>query len=69
MKEKRNYRGITHIISNLPGKLFDIALSFWKRFLCKRNMHLFDEVWSPEEHTLYCDACGLTVHIEKIEEE
>lgn len=51
----------------------------WKLFMCHRGIHLFDEVcgtgvkegqdyerrgWS---HYLYCDACGLTVHIAEIE--
>lgn len=39
---------------------------WWKRFLCSRNIHLFDEVWS-HAHYLNCDACDLMVHIALIE--
>ena len=35
----------------------------WKRAFCPHGWHLFDEVWSIEEHTLYCDACGLDIII------
>jgi hypothetical protein len=31
-------------------------------------MHLFDEVWSVEDHYLHCDSCGLEVHIEKLKD-
>lgn len=41
-------------------------LNLWRRFLCKRNMHLFDECFSSK-HYLSCDACDLMVHIDSIE--
>ena len=34
-----------------------------------KNIHLFDECESLDDHHLYCDACGLSVNIESIEEE
>jgi len=60
------YVGITY-----PGflcwKIWWWAVSrLWKRFLCSWNIHLFDEVISSE-HYLNCDACGLMVHINKVE--
>ena len=65
------YWGITHskCLSN------KYILILWKKFMCSKNKHLFDEVWSVEDsidnatHYLYCDACGLSVHISKIERE
>lgn len=58
------YHGITHYV---PIPLAPL----WAQTLCRVNMHLFDEViaWStPQyEHYLHCDACGLVVHIDKIE--
>jgi len=42
-------------------------LKLWRRKNCRKNMHLFDEVWTGRDHYLVCDACGLTVHIAKIE--
>jgi len=39
--------------------------------MCKREMHLWDEVLSggcPWEHYLVCDACGLMVNIESIDD-
>lgn len=40
----------------------------WKRFLCSKNMHLFDEAASggPFKNYLNCDACGLVVMISQI---
>lgn len=63
-RNNMKYRGITY------PKIFDnkLSRSLWKRFLCPRNIHLFDEVLS-EEHYLHCDACGLDVHILGFEEE
>lgn len=51
---------------------------FWKRIMCARGHHLFDEVLSTmvsegedfEQpgwgHYLYCDACGLDITIAKV---
>ena len=58
------YRGITY------PKIFRFGfmLRLWRWFNCRRNMHLFDEVESGDEHYLYCDACGkLYVFIDRIE--
>lgn len=38
----------------------------WKKFLCPKHIHLFDETASIE-HTLDCSACELRVHIALIE--
>ena len=55
-----NYHGITH--------LFPITLlPLWKKMLCNKNWHLFDEVESGDDHYLVCDACDLVVNIESID--
>ena len=57
------YIGITY------PKIFSgrIRLWFWKQFMCPRHRHLFDEVWASNNwHYLYCDACGMEVHIKGI---
>lgn len=61
------YIGITHpkLDEGLDEKKYDIILQAWKFSNCVQGIHLFDEVWS-EDHYLYCDACGLEVHIEKV---
>ena len=45
----------------------------WRRYCCPRDWHTFDECesWAtvPPDHSLYCDACGLTVYIAEIIEE
>lgn len=53
-----NYVGITY------PKVFQnkFVRWFWKKFMCPRNMHLFDECMSSE-HTLDCDCCDLIVFI------
>lgn len=40
----------------------------WKRFMCKRGVHLLDEVWMPDNWYLNCDACNLIIHIDKIDD-
>ena len=60
------YYGMTHPVPSW-------GLGLWHRFFCKNNMHAFDEVFSlgaanDQDHYLYCDACGLTVYISKIDE-
>jgi hypothetical protein len=52
------YIGISYP-SILTGK---ITRGVWKRFMCKRHYHLFDEVVS-DRHYLYCDACGFELEI------
>ena len=61
------YYGLTHPIHS------NLGLKLWKRFMCSKNMHAFDEVWSPahgegKSNYLSCDACGLMVYISGIEE-
>ena len=60
-----NYHGLTypHFLS---GKLIQ---KLWKKIFCRKDVHLFDEVKTLEEHRLSCDACGLSVHIAYIETE
>jgi len=44
----------------------DWILKLWKKFMCKRQMHLFDEVGSFDgDGYLHCDACGLHVVIKR----
>ena len=52
-KWKNEYVGISY------PKLFRNKLSqwLWKKFSCPKGRHLLDEVWSFDEHYLYCDAC------------
>lgn len=53
---KAEYCGITY-----PKFLrFKVIQKLWKLLFCRRNMHLFDEVWSSQDHYLYCDACKKT---------
>lgn len=55
------YFGITHGVPLW-------ALWAWKRVNCVRNIHAFDEVAAtPDNNYLVCDACGLTVYIDRIE--
>lgn len=57
-----SYVGITYS-RFLQNKLI---LWLWKKLMCPRHQHLFDEVWSPDDWYLYCDACGLTIDIKSI---
>ena len=60
---KMKYIGITY-----PDIFYGrIRLWLWRRFMCPKNKHLFDEVWtSDEDHYLYCDACEMEIHIKGI---
>ena len=51
-----DYHGFTHPV---PMAL----LPLWKRWMCKRNVHAFDEVAWAYENYLICDACELMVYI------
>lgn len=63
IKIEKEYFGMTY--PNILGKgLFGYL---WKRFMCKRNMHLFDEYLSSESHCLCCDICQLYVEIKYID--
>ncbi len=59
------YRGITYF-KFLDNKFFRYL---FKKYFCPKNIHLFDETASLEDHYLSCDACGLEVHITDIIEE
>ncbi len=63
MNDKISYVGITY------PKIFNNKLvhKLWKRFMCRDGKHLFDEVWCPDDHYLYCDACGFVVHVKHFE--
>jgi len=60
-----NYQGLTypHFLS------WKLIFKLWKKIFCRKNIHLFDEVKTLDEHRLSCDACGLSVHIAYIETE
>jgi hypothetical protein len=38
---------------------------WWKKHKCSKSYHLFDETSNGVEHSLFCDACGLTVVFER----
>jgi len=61
-----DYYGITHPFG---ARIFCNKFFFWiwRKMMCKKNIHLFDEVWSPDKHCLCCDACDLTVNIKSID--
>jgi hypothetical protein len=62
------YIGITHPIGgpNLSDEELNLILDAWKMSNCPQGIHLWDEVWSDDSHYLFCDACEMEVHIEKI---
>jgi hypothetical protein len=62
------YVGITHPISDetIGEEEHDMILEAWKHSNCPQGIHLFDECWTIDEHSLVCDACGIEVYIEKI---
>lgn len=72
MHEK--YRGIDY-----PFPAWGWFLKLWRRFMCKREMHLWSECLSsaggkgtvnaPWHHYLCCDACQLIVNIESIDDQ
>ncbi len=70
-----NYSRKKHVIRTWRGVTYPSILQYrpfwwlWKRLFCPREWHLFDESMSSEDHCLYCDACGLSVHIARFEEE
>jgi hypothetical protein len=56
------YFGIWH--PSISHRLY----SLWRRFMCRRHYHLFDEVSSSNNGWyLVCDACDLIVHIDRVE--
>lgn len=57
MKEKRY--GITY-----PIPVFlqvDWVWNIWAKFMCPHGWHLLDEVQSFEHHSLFCDACEISI--------
>lgn len=71
---RNKYFGLTHDVKNN-----DKALDKWRKNKCSKNIHCFDEVFSPAgmskkgepqtAHYLVCDACGLMVYIDRIDTE
>ena len=59
------YIGLTY------PKILDnrFMLWLWKRFMCPKEKHLFDECESDSDWYLSCDACGLEVHIDRVNRE
>lgn len=53
----KNWRGISY--ASLLDNRFCHWL--WKRWFCPKGWHLWDEVMSLEDHSLYCDACEMEV--------
>jgi len=39
--------------------------NLWKKFMCIRGYHLWDEVYS-NKHYLFCDACEIRLEILEI---
>ena len=58
----KKYFGITHFLPE-----WNWIHYLWRRFLCVRNCHCFDEVYSGGEHYLSCDVCELVVFISFID--
>ena len=65
----KKYIGFTHPLSDdkIDEKLHKLILEAWKSSNCPQGIHLWDEVYnSDKEHYLFCDACEIEVHIEKV---
>jgi len=65
------YYGISYwfdFYDRVPRWLWDIVWELWRRHLCPHGHHLWDECESNGEHTLFCDACELDVHIARIDD-
>ena len=54
------YYGITYPLPKFLQQ--DWFYDLWKKHICSRGYHLFDECLGGE-HFLYCDACSLTIPI------
>lgn len=59
---KNTYHGFSHLVPMW-------ALNLWKRFMCPRGYHAFDEVYGIGHHCLSCDACGVCVSFYRVETE
>ena len=68
------YEGMTHGVPfgqaqrcyRLQTALHNALLRAWKKHRCPTGRHAFDEA-AGNEHFLHCDACGLMVHIARVE--
>ena len=60
--DESQYVGLTH---HFPQSTEPKYYEMWKKVYCKQNMHILDEVWTIDEHYLYCDACGIIVYIDR----
>lgn len=56
------YLGISYLEDG-EDEWTDAELQDWKDAHCPKGNHLWDEVWSTDRHYLFCDACGLMLHI------
>lgn len=58
------YRGFTY------PKVFANKLVWWlwKKYMCSKQKHLLDECRSIDDWYLSCDACGIEIHINKVDE-
>lgn len=68
------YHGITYPFSTLHWVwMWELIYRVWRRLCCPHGWHLLDECVASgnngSEHTLDCDACGLTVWIERIDDQ
>jgi hypothetical protein len=61
----KEFLGITHLLFWLPEN-FEWVFRTWKKLFCPSGIHLFDEVWTPDKHYLYCDACDMEIKIERM---
>lgn len=59
-----SYKGFTY------PKIFanKLVWKLWKKFMCPKHKHLLDECWSNNGWYLSCDACGIEIHINKVDE-
>lgn len=69
MNSISKYHGVTYPTFFIR---WNWQLWLWRKVMCCREIHLFDEVLSssdiPWPHYLVCDACELEIHIERIDE-
>jgi hypothetical protein len=57
---KNEYHGFSHLVPMW-------ALKLWKKFMCPKGYHAFDEVLGMGYHCLSCDACGISVYFYRAE--
>lgn len=58
------YKGISYPFGELLCRNW--ILKLWKKYCCPKEYHLLDEVYSDNQHYLYCDACELRINIDLI---